>query len=829
MEYLVFNKNNLKDGEQIYNRFVVNGVNGKISYLSPDIPDVFVTSWIRINENDTLRVDSTTSGTKYIGAIYDDNFAYVGEITSKNMQMPENTKYIRVNCDSNYDIKVYITTDNFEDLNNNIVKETILFSTSNPSVEILQDYTIHFGNGNNLSNSGSKCTKYPITVTPNDNLLFMGNFPTSMGAFYNNGAFVSGINGSQDLMLTVPSDANELKFGWSGGMCYAIRYEKTNISSTTSNPNIIVSNDTVSMNEGTSTEINVKLDAEPSSDIVINIISDNENISVDKSSLTFTSINYNVDQQLTINTVHVSDNYNNITGIISLQGTGITTKNINVTSINIDETGSTDVTYGQIVLSSTSLTVNENSTQTFTVKLDQAPTNNQIVNISVGNGNCSINKTSLEFTSDNYNTEQTVTVTGVHHSSVYTNEISTILLSSTNVSSKTIDVTIVNIDSEPITPTVPTVYNDLIHYKYARKNVKTKIFDSNNETNIYGVFPKQYVSMNNGETVLSSGFKSTSFIEVNEGDVLTVEGNFPRSMGAFYDASKKFVSGINSSDGSNPYTFTVATGVSYVRFSFSDNCVIYVTKANSSYELSSGVYLDSNKLLYGNVTINHITTDYLSKMESRWKGKIWDAYGDSITEVNFRALLNYLYFVQEQLGIKQVNNYGVSGYRFDQVATQVDSSTTTPDVITVFCGTNNFGNVGGGNIPLGNTTDASTVNSVCGHIRLVIEKLLNKHPETHIGFITPLPRSNGNSVGKQTNEIGYTMEELVDCIIEICNQYSIPVLDLYRNSNLRPWISSNNEAYFSCTKSPSGDGLHPNILGHELFIAPKVKDFLNKL
>ena len=109
--------------------------------------------------------------------------------------------------------------------------------------------------------------------------------------------------------------------------------------------------------------------------------------------------------------------------------------------------------YGNIVLSTNSLELNENNSATFTIKLDSEPTNNQTVNISVNNGYCTLSKNSLVFTPSNYNTEQTITVSGVHFSSDYNDKNSNITCSSTGVTNKIIGVTIKNID----TPTGDTV------------------------------------------------------------------------------------------------------------------------------------------------------------------------------------------------------------------------------------------------------------------------------------------------------------------------------------------------------------------------------------
>ena len=64
-------------------------------------------------------------------------------------------------------------------------------------------------------------------------------------------------------------------------------------------------------------------------------------------------------------------------------------------------------------------------------------TNSQTINLSVNNSNCIIDKSSLNFTSINYNVEQTVTVTGVHDANSYVDKNSIITLSNPNITRQT--------------------------------------------------------------------------------------------------------------------------------------------------------------------------------------------------------------------------------------------------------------------------------------------------------------------------------------------------------------------------------------------------------
>ncbi|MNP61875.1 hypothetical protein D3C76_1571010 [compost metagenome] len=96
--------------------------------------------------------------------------------------------------------------------------------------------------------------------------------------------------------------------------------------------------------------------------------------------------------------------------------------------------------------------------------------------------------------------------------------------------------------------------------------------------------------------------------------------------------------------------------------------------------------------------------------------------------------------------------------------------------------------------------------------------LIEKYQGKYIVFITPLPR-NASGTESKTNKQGYTLKEYVNIIIEVAEFYSIPVLDLYRNSGI--YVDS---ATIRTKMIP--DGLHPNDTGHQ-FLARKIAAFLN--
>ena len=133
--------------------------------------------------------------------------------------------------------------------------------------------------------------------------------------------------------------------------------------------------------------------------------------------------------------------------------------------------------YGNIVPSLTTVSIAEGNETTVGITLDNAPTSEQTVNVSVNNSNCTVSPETLTFTSDNYSTSQNMTIRGTHLSNVYTDQTSVITLSSLNVDSKLINVTITNTDIKPDTGTGLTRDN-LIYYADMKDQNWTKTNDA---------------------------------------------------------------------------------------------------------------------------------------------------------------------------------------------------------------------------------------------------------------------------------------------------------------------------------------------------------------
>ncbi|CAD5981544.1 Cell wall protein IFF6 [Planktothrix tepida] len=171
---------------------------------------------------------------------------------------------------------------------------------------------------------------------------------------------------------------------------------------------------------GGTANFTVVLNSQPTADVTIPLTSSNTaEGTVDKTSLTFTAANWNVAQTVTI--TGVDDNivdgdiaYNIVTATATSTDanySGFDASDVAVTNTDNDIKGIT-------VTPTTGLTTTEaGGTANFTVVLNSQPTADVTIPLTSSNtAEGTIDKTSLTFTAANWNTPQTVTITGVDDS-----------------------------------------------------------------------------------------------------------------------------------------------------------------------------------------------------------------------------------------------------------------------------------------------------------------------------------------------------------------------------------------------------------------------------
>lgn len=197
-------------------------------------------------------------------------------------------------------------------------------------------------------------------------------------------------------------------------------------------------------------------------------------------------------------------------------------------------------------------------------------------------------------------------------------------------------------------------------------------------------------------------------------------------------------------------------------------------------------------------------------------GKTWNILGDSLSSNTSFTTKFYHEIVKEKLGITTVNNYSVGGSGI-----AVRSSNTNAfchrytemnddaDIITVFGGTNDV------SVPIGTFSD-DTDTTLYGACHILMRGLIEKYIGKKIGFILPLQRYDSGNV-----EMNNLVKARVDVIKELCEYYSIPCIDLWREGSIYPFSANVRSAVIP-------DGLHPNENGHAI-IASKIASFLERL
>ena len=211
--------------------------------------------------------------------------------------------------------------------------------------------------------------------------------------------------------------------------------------------NVIVQPTAFNVLEGGSSVVSVRLRSAPATNVNVTVsrISGDTDLSVTGgASLTFTPANFGTAQLVTISGAEDADLENDI-AVFRVTAPGIATHDLTVNGIDNDDP--------QLVVSTTSLSVNEGSTNTFTVRLatNPGPTGLSVtVARTAGDTDVSVSGgASLSFTSANFATPQTVTIAAANDGD-NTNDTATITVSATGQTSRNVAVTVA--DNDPLAP-----------------------------------------------------------------------------------------------------------------------------------------------------------------------------------------------------------------------------------------------------------------------------------------------------------------------------------------------------------------------------------------
>ncbi len=215
------------------------------------------------------------------------------------------------------------------------------------------------------------------------------------------------------------------------------------------------------------------------------------------------------------------------------------------------------------------------------------------------------------------------------------------------------------------------------------------------------------------------------------------------------------------------------------------------------------------------------------------KGKKINFLGDSITEGHGTSAREHTFeeVMLRDEGLAAARNYGIGGTRiarqqkeslnniWDQYfETRVPLMDPDADIIVIFGGTNDYGH---GDAPIGKPEDR-TPDTFYGACHSLFRSVIEKYPEATIIVCTPLHRYNESSPrGDGYKEPTLPLIGYVNIIREVAEYYSLPLLDLYRNSSIVTEIDSVRRKFIP-------DGLHPNDAGHKI-LASRIAGFLKTL
>lgn len=188
----------------------------------------------------------------------------------------------------------------------------------------------------------------------------------------------------------------------------------TNIDNDSAQVLITQSGGSTSVNEGSSDTVAFTLSAQPTEDVTLSL-ANTLNLTQSTSTLTFTAFNWNTPQEIALTQENDAIAKGTRTG--SLQVT-VTSADPLFNNIEVIDTAFNALDNDTAAITASSLSgqlTEEGGTATFTLVLTSQPTASVSIPLSCSlEGKCSVSPTSVTFTTENWNSPQTITATGIN-------------------------------------------------------------------------------------------------------------------------------------------------------------------------------------------------------------------------------------------------------------------------------------------------------------------------------------------------------------------------------------------------------------------------------
>ena len=252
----------------------------------------------------------------------------------------------------------------------------------------------------------------------------------------------------------------------------------------------------------------------------------------------------------------------------------------------------------------------------------------------------------------------------------------------------------------------------------------------------------------------------------------------------------------------------------------------------------NGAYLEINELLLNTNTKLEKAVSIKEKLSL--SGKKWTAVGDSWTQIFSDTHKSYVDFVADKTGLIATNSGGGGtaymgggpdnwNYQFYKHKIAENS-----DIVTVF---GSFNDLFEPTFDFGQKGDNDT-NTMWGAMQATLDNIYSKAFDAHVGIIAPGPWGSINSHLTSDNKVSkYNLnskykdmaikdfaEQYVQTLRDFANLNSLPFLDLYHHSGLRPWDDKFVNAYYHGEND--NDSTHPNARAMKEIIAPKIAKFI---
>lgn len=208
--------------------------------------------------------------------------------------------------------------------------------------------------------------------------------------------------------------------------------------------------------------------------------------------------------------------------------------------------------------------------------------------------------------------------------------------------------------------------------------------------------------------------------------------------------------------------------------------------------------------------------------KEKFIGKTILCLGDSITSDYSDDNTSWCEMLRVNLPVKEVINYGKAGTTITKFSERDDSfyeryqdMQSNADVIIVYGGINDFNH----SLHLGELLSEDET-TFYGALNLIIKDLLKRYPSADLMFITPMHAFGFKDYPHWAteNENGHVLKDYRDAIMQTCQWYSVPVLDLFHTGGVTPDVQEAEDRMLI-------DGLHPGLEGRKR-LARKLMQFL---